>query len=105
MEATEPDSIALGITLNDGELIVLPQRVSPDRDYLWLDPVDDRPLQLDAGQHVLRLTSVGRNPNLATIVDAFLLTPAVVTQRFTGPDGARLTLHYDMRTADLTWDE
>ena len=22
-----------------------------------------------------------------------------------GPDGAGLTLHYDMRTADLTWDE
>lgn len=93
--ATGPDSVALGIALDGGEPIVLAQQVSPDRDYLWLDQVGSAPLRLTAGQHTLRLTYAGRDPNRSTIIDAFLLSPAVVTQRFVGPDGARLTLRYD----------
>jgi len=103
--STDPDSAALGIALDGSKPLVLRQQVSPDRDYLWLDPVGDRPIQLEAGQHTLRLTYAGRDPNRSTIVDAFLLAPAVVTQRFAGPDGAKLTLRYDMTTADLQWLE
>jgi hypothetical protein len=67
--------------------------------------VGDRPIQLEAGQHTLRLTYAGRDSNRSTIVDALLLAPAVVTQHFAGPDGAKLTLRYDMPTADLQWLE
>jgi hypothetical protein len=103
--ATGPDSVALGIALDGGEPIVLPQQLSPDRDYLWLDQVGSAPLRLTIGQHTLRLTYAGRDPNRSTIIDAFLLSPAVVTQHFAGTDGARLSLRYDMRTGALRWDE
>jgi hypothetical protein len=98
------DAVALGVALDGGEALVLPQQVSPDRDYLWLDLIGE-PIRLDAGQHTLRLTYAGRDASRSAIVDAFLLAPALVVQRFAGPDGAMLTLSYDMRTAELSWEE
>jgi hypothetical protein len=103
--ATGPDSVALGIALDGAAPIALSQQIAPDRDYLWLDQVESEPLRLTAGQHTLRLTYAGRDPQRSTIIDAFLLSPAIVTQRFTSPTGVHLTLRYNMRTAELKWDE
>jgi hypothetical protein len=103
--ATGPDSVALGIALDSAAPLVLPQQVAPDRDYLWLDQVGTAPLRLTAGQHTLRLTYAGRDPQRSTIIDAFLLSPAIVTQRFTSPDGGKLMLRYDMLKGTLAWEE
>jgi hypothetical protein len=103
--AAGSDSVALSIALDGAAPIALPQQVAPDRDYLWLDQVGSAPLRLTAGQHTLRLTYASRDPQRSTIIDAFLLSPAIVTQRFTGPAGDRLTLHYNLRSAELRWDE
>jgi hypothetical protein len=103
--ANGPNSVALGIAIDGAAPIALPQQIAPDRDYLWLDQVGSAPLRLTAGQHTLRLTYAGRDPQRSTIIDAFLLSPAIVTQRFTGPDGGKLTLAYDMLKGTLTWEE
>jgi len=71
----------------------------------WLDQVGSAPLRLTAGQHTLRLTYAGRDPLRSTIIDAFLLSPAIVSQRFTGPDGGKLTLRYNMLKGTLAWEE
>jgi len=103
--ATGSDSVALGMALDGGAPIALPQQVAPDRDYLWLDQVGSAPLRLTAGQHTLQLSYAGRDPLRSTIIDAFLLSPTIVIQRFTGPDGGKLTLRYDLRKGTLAWEE
>jgi len=101
----DPTSVALGIQLDSGERWVLPQAVSPDRDYLWLDPVTPAPIRLETGAHTLRLSYAGSDPARSAIVDGFLLQPAVATKRLTGPDGQQITLSYDMRQGALSWTE
>jgi hypothetical protein len=98
-------SVALGVQLDGGEHWVLPQAVSPDRDYLWLDPVTPQPIRIEAGAHMLRLSYAGTDPSRSTLIDGFLLQPAVATKTLAGPDGQQLTLSYDIQTATLTWDE
>ncbi|HEY0603803.1 MAG TPA: sugar-binding protein [Herpetosiphonaceae bacterium] len=101
----DPSSVALGVTLDGGESWTVPQAVSPDRDYLWLDLVTPQPIRLESGAHTLRMSYAGGDPARSTIVDGFLLQPAVATKMLTGPEGQRLTLSYDMRQGALSWDE
>ena len=98
-------TVALGIALDQSMSITLPQQVSPDRDYLWLDRVSSAPIRLDAGPHTLTLTYAGADAERSTIVDAFLLVPMTHTQRFTGPQGESLALSFNFLTAELTWTD
>ena len=101
----DPGSVALGVQLDGSERWVVPQAISPDRDYLWLDPVTPQPIHLEAGAHTLRLSYAGADPTRAAIVDGFLLQPAVATKTLASPDGAQLKLGFDMLQGTLTWDE
>lgn len=95
----------MGVQLDGDEQWTIPQAVSPDRDYLWLDATTADPIRLEAGPHQLRLSYAGADPGQSTIVDGFLLQPAVATKTLQGPDGEQLTLNFDMLRGSLTWDE
>jgi len=103
--AMAPDSVAFSVSINNSITFTVPQAVSPDRDYLWLDRVNSNPLQLERGSNTLRVSYSGSDPDRAALVDAFLLLPAVLTREFTSPAGERLTLRYDLMTGRLTWEE
>lgn len=104
-DMTDSASIALGVQLDGGETWTLPQAVSPDRDYLWLDLLTPEPIQLTQGAHTLRLTYAGSDPDGATIIDGFLLQPAIATKTLRGPDGAEVRLSFAMLQGALTIDE
>lgn len=97
-------SIALGVAVDGGEPLVLPQAVSPDRDYLWLDLVTPAPITLTAGAHTLRLSYAGNDPQGSTIVDGFLLQPAIATKTLSGAAG-QVRLRFDMLKGELAIDE
>ena len=102
-----PPQVYLDVRLDDGESGHLAQTVSPDSDHFWLDLVIAEPVQLTAGDHMLRYEYAGEendNPGLAK-VDAFYLQPVVGQRVYLHPDGRRFTLAYDTRTGLATWDE
>jgi len=94
--------VALRVRLDDGDPVLLPQTVSPDSDYFWLDLVTAGPVHLEPGTHTLRYEYAGKggseqNPGLAK-VDAFYLQPAVPRRVFALPDGRQFELTYDTLT-------
>jgi len=94
--------VALRVRLDDGDPVLLPQTVSPDSDYFWLDLVTAGPVHLEPGTHTLRYEYAGeggseQNPGLAK-VDAFYLQPAVPRRVFALPDGRQFELTYDTLT-------
>jgi len=99
------DAVAFNVAINSGATITVTESVSPDRDYLWLDRINTEPVRLKQGANVLRVGYAGRDKDRAALVDAFLLSPAVVRREFTGPNGESLKLSYDMRTGALKWEE
>jgi hypothetical protein len=107
-EAASTPNVALEIRLDDGEPVVLPETVSPDSDYFWLDLVTPQPVHLEPGEHLIRYEYAGEedaaNPGLSKI-DAFYLQPAVARRAFTLPDGGTLTLTYNTLTGETRWDE
>jgi hypothetical protein len=103
--SVQSDSVAFNVSVNSLSTFTVTQLVSPDRDYLWLDRMNTEPLKLKAGPNLLRVGYVGRDPNRVALVDAFFLSPAVVSRAFTGPDGKLLRLSYDMRAGTLMWKE
>ncbi|MFN8376113.1 MAG: sugar-binding protein [Anaerolineae bacterium] len=107
-DSTTPD-IFLDVRVDDGESTLLPQSVSPDSDYFWLDLATAQPVHLTAGDHLLRYgyaDSGGEsdNPGLAK-VDAFLIQPVTARRVYTLEDGRRLTLTYNTLTGETTWAE
>lgn len=95
-------ALAIGVTLDGGDPVIVPANTAPNRRYLWLDLVGDGPLTLDAGGHVLQVTYAGLEPLRRVDVDGFLIQPVVAQRVFEGPDGARLMLTYDTRMGDVT---
>jgi len=96
--------VALQVRLDDGDPVLLPQTVSPDSDYFWLDRVTAGPVHLEPGTHTLRYAYEGQggseqNPGLAK-VDAFYLQPAVARRVFALPDGRQFSLTYDTLSGD-----
>lgn len=87
---------------------VIPQRVSPDRDYLWLDAVFDQPLNLPAGQYDLRIEYAGSRSEQEAVVDALWILPQRACKQFTlnGESGPRsLNFCYDWWTGETEWIE
>lgn len=101
-EPLAADSLALSVQFNGGETWTLPQVVSPDRDYLWLDLLTPQPVSLTQGTHMLRFSYAGSAPEGTTIVDGVLLHPAVATKTLRGPEGAEVRLSFDMLQGTLT---
>ena len=102
---TSADAVAFAVSINGHDAVIVTELVSPDRDYLWLDRVSAEPVRLKAGPNTLRVSYAGRDSDRAALVDAFLLSPAIVTREYTSPDGKSLKLSYDVRAGTLTWEE
>jgi hypothetical protein len=100
-----PADVAFAVSLDGAEPVVLPQATSPDRDYLWLDPVFLEPVELAAGSHTLLVTHAGRQTDREAVVDAFLIVPAVACKRLEDEAGSTLILCHDMLSAASTWEE
>jgi hypothetical protein len=96
--------VALQWELDGGGARKHAQAGSPDRDYLWLERLASRPIDLAAGQHSLSLEYAGADPQRAAAIDGFLLLPAVLTRSFSGPDGS-LVLTYDINLGRLSIEE
>jgi hypothetical protein len=106
-EAPAAPSVALDVRLNDYDAVILPQTVSPDSDYFWLDRVIDQPVRLNAGENTIRYRYAGdesENPGLSK-VDAFYLQPVIARRLLRYPDGRLITLTYDTSTGQATWTE
>ena len=104
--ATDAPVVALEVRLNDLDSIDVPQTVSPDSDYFWLDLVQPEPVTLVEGENTIRYRYAGEeseNPGLSR-VDAFFLQPVVARRVFELPDGQRFTLTYDTRTGEAGWE-
>jgi hypothetical protein len=107
-EGTTP-KVSLAVRLDEGDDVLIPESISPDTDYFWLDRVTKTPVHLTAGEHTLRYSYAGEggsssNPGLAK-VDAFYLQPAVARKTFQTPDGGTFTLSYNTLTGVADWQE
>ncbi|UCG25675.1 MAG: hypothetical protein JSW55_06705 [Chloroflexota bacterium] len=100
-----PGDIAFSVTLDGQETAVVPQSTSPDRDYLWLDPVFVEPVSLSKGEHALLLAYAGEKPDKEAVVDAFMIVPAEACKSLENAAGDTLHLCYDMESAAATWQE
>ncbi len=101
--------VFLEVRLDSDDSVLMPQMISPDSDYFWLDQVTSEPIPLEAGEHTLRYEYAAdggdsRNPGLAK-VDAFYIQPAVAERIFQHPDGRTFTLTYNTLTGEATWEE
>lgn len=102
---TGPDSVALRWNLDGSGARKQNLGGAPDRDYLWLDRLTSAPLDLTAGSHTLTFEYAGSDPNRGVAVDGFFLLPVPLTQTLAGPNGARLTVQYDVEHGKLTIEE
>lgn len=99
------NAIALGVSLDGGEMWTLPANTADDRRYLWLDPVTREPVTLDAGEHTLTLTYAGTDDRRRASIDGFLIQPVVAERVFETLDGLRFTLTYDTQSGAVTLSE
>ena len=99
-----PDAVALRVELDGAKLAEVPQRVSPDRDYLWLDHIAG-PIELEAGSHQLRLSYAGRDTSGESIVDGLWLIPRPLERGWRLEDGSEVALRLDPGTGTLEWLE
>lgn len=99
--------VALEVRVNDGEAITIPETVSPDSDYFWLDLVTPEPIRLLAGENILRYRyagEAGENPGTSKI-DAFYVQPVTARRLLQHPDGRQITLTYNTLTGEAAWTE
>jgi hypothetical protein len=109
LDTSNAPQIALEVRIDDAESVFVPETVSPDSDYFWLDLVSEQPLHLEVGEHMLRYEYAGAattsaNPGISK-VDAFYLQPAIGSHTFIHPDGWTVTLTYNTLTGETTWEE
>ncbi len=105
--ASTTPQVALQVNFANRPAVTIPQTVSPDSDYFWLDLVTPKPVHLDKGQYTIGYRYAGAqssNPGLSK-VDAFYLQPATARRIFETPDGKMITFTYDTMTGATTWDE
>lgn len=108
LDSLDTPEVALSVRLDEQDEVILPQTVSSDSDYFWLERVTAEPLSLAAGEHILRYAYSGEssfsNPGLAKI-DAFILQPVIAQRRFSHPDGRIITLIYNTQTGATSLEE
>jgi len=97
--------VAFAVSLDGGAEVVIPQGVSPDRDYLWLERLFGEAVPLTAGEHTLTVTFAGRQADRKAVVDAFKITPRLLCKVLANDEGRTLTLCYDALTGDVSWEE
>ena len=98
------DAVALRWSLDGNSSRNQAEAGAPDRDYLWLERLTSIPVDLAAGAHTLTLDYAGTDPKRSAAIDGFLLMPAKLIKRFTGPSGS-LVLTYDISLGRLSIEE
>lgn len=107
MTTSTAAQVALEVRFADEDRVRLPETISPDSDFFWLDLVTPDPVHLDAGDYTIRYQYAGEdssNPGMSKI-DAFYLQPAMARRVFETQDGRRFTLSYNTITGDVSLDE
>ena len=102
------EDVAFSVTIATASGLIsatVPQATSPDRDYLWLDRVFDKPVALPSGESTLRVEYAGLDAEREAIVDAFLIVPAVACKTFEQPNGDEFELCHDMLSGETAWRE
>ena len=87
---------------------VIPQRKSPDRDYLWLEAVFEAPVNLPAGRYRLQMTYAGSQNEQEAVVDAVWILPQRTCKQFTFAENSAfrlLNFCYDWWTGEKEWME
>ena len=105
--ASTAPQVALEVRLGSEDEVVIPQSVSPDSDYFWLDLVTAAPVHLTPGEQTIRYGYAGEessNPG-SSKVDAFYLQPAVAQRVWQTPDGRTISLRDNTVTGEVTWLE
>lgn len=99
-----PEDVAVSVSIDDMEPILISEAVSPDRDYLWLDRVTGLPVKLEAGPHRVRLIGDGKDLTRSSVLDALVLVPARQWKLLEAPDGQRLKLirRWDSAMTEIT---
>lgn len=95
-----PEAVALGVELDGQPVATLPERVSPDRDYLWLDRVGGT-LDLTSGDHEIRISFAGLDPAGESVVDGLWLIPRPLERAWLLDDGSKIGLRLDPSTGVL----
>ena len=107
LSADGTPQVALDVRINDGDAVILPETISPDSDYWWLDLVTAEPVRLQPGENIIRYRYAGdegENPGVS-YVDAFYIQPTTARRILRHPDGRTITLTYDTLTGDAAWTE
>jgi hypothetical protein len=97
-----PDAVAVEVELDGRALSTLPERTSPDRDYLWLDHLAG-PVDLPAGAHEIRLAYAGLDPSGESVVDGLWLIPRPLERTWRLADGSEVSILLDPVTGVLHW--
>jgi hypothetical protein len=95
-----PEAVALALTLDGQPISTMPERTSPDRDYLWLDHVLG-PIDLAAGSHEIGLAYAGLDPAGESIVDGLWLIPRPLARTWRLAEGTDITVTLDPSTGGL----
>ncbi|MEO8391592.1 MAG: sugar-binding protein, partial [Chloroflexota bacterium] len=105
--ASTAPKVALEVTFANEKAVTIPESISPDSDFFWLDKVTDQPVHLTPGAYTLRYRYAGEtssNPGKSK-VDAFYLQPAVARRLLQLPNGKVITFAYNTLTGETTWEE
>jgi hypothetical protein len=105
--ASTTPQVALEVRLGDEDAVTLPETISPDSDFFWLDLVTEQPVHLAPGEYTIRYRYAGEesaNPGTSK-VDAFYLQPATARRILQLPDGRTITLTYNTLTGEAGWEE
>jgi len=97
-----PEAVAVRVELDGRPVATLAERVSPDRDYLWLDRIGD-PLELAAGDHEIVVSFAGLDPAGESVVDGLWLIPRPLKRAWLLDDGSQLSLTLDPSSGLLEW--
>lgn len=104
---TGTPQVALEVRINDLDAVDIPQTVSPDSNYWWLDRVTVEPVRLQAGENIIRYRYAGEegeNPG-TSYIDAFFVQPVTARRVLQHPDGREITLTYNTMTGEANWIE
>jgi hypothetical protein len=97
-----PDAIAVSVTLDGRPLAKVSERVSPDRDHLWLDHLAG-PIDLAAGSHEIGLAYAGIDPSGESVIDGIWLIPRPLQRSWQLADGTSVAIRLDPDTGVLEW--
>lgn len=95
-----PEAVAVAVDIDGQPIATLPERTSPDRDYLWLDHLAG-PIELTAGTHEIGLAYAGLDPTGESVVDGLWLIPRPLQRTWRLADGSEVRLMLDPVTGVL----